>query len=1547
MREVTLRPTGNPIPARLRRLLQTVLFLVFGLLMGAPAAAATFTVRNVLDLGPDSLRAAITSANAAAGPDTIVFDIPLELADPVSGVFVIPVASALPEITDTVTIDGSTQNGFGGNPVVELSGSLVGPAVSGLRISATDSTIRGLAITGFTANGVRIQTGGGNTIAGCNIGLSTRGDLSAGNGSVGIEIVNAPNTVIGGESGNDRNIISGNGAQGVRVRGTASTGTRILGNVIGLSVPGTATVPNGQQGVLVEESGGALIGGANLAQRNIIAGNTLSGVHIQGARDAQILGNLVGLATSGSESISNGGAGILLEDAVDCRVGGTISGQGNTVAGSGLDAVAIVGSNATGNRVEGNRIGTSFNSRAVLGNGQNGVSISGGRNNTIGGTEPAAANIIAGSGRSGIRIADDAQGNTILRNVIGAGPDGVTDFGNARSGVEIENAANNAVGSGDVSDANTIRFNGIDGVTISGTSTGNRITANLIDSNDALGIDLGPAGPTVNDEGDTDAGPNTGLNFPVLDRVVYGADSVTVEGIAPAGVRIELYVADDDVSGYGEGRLFIGAGTEGAPQDQDSGQGTYDSALAGTGSGERFRFDFAPTGLDQNLRFSALAIDGAGNTSEFSPALTGFDLRADDDDDGLANGDELESGTDPLDPDTDGDGIGDGTEVLSDRPTDPLDPDTDGDGLCDGNNTVTDECAAGEDRNNDGITDPSETDPTDIDTDDGSVSDGNEVLVQGTDPLDPSDDIVPDADDDGLTADEEMEIGTDPFDPDTDDDGLSDFTEVRGNNPTDPLDPDTDGDGLCDGPVTLDDVCDSGEDLDADGETDDDETDPTDADTDDDCLSDGEERDLQTDPLNHDTDGDGVFDATEIGFDDPILQDTDLTQGFCVADSDPTTTTDPLNPDSDGGGATDGAEDTNGNGAVDEGETDPGDQNDDALAPGGAYCIDDLCFDARDRTTGGAFFGCTSSPGSPTGDWWLMALALMVLVRRRPRSRTDERRQRLQAAAAAFTAGLLAFPPLAAQQGFDAQNFSPAPLQQSSYLENFSSRTSQARNWELGLVLNYADDPLVVVDEDGDRIARLIRGQMTADLLGGFSLTDNFDLGVAIPVVLTQSGDLNDTGFGMGDVRIVPRFRFFGDGRTGFSMAGVLDVRLPTGIRSDFQGGEFRVEPRVVADLPIGKHWVGANLGWMFRPSDEQVGLRVNDTLNLGFAADLKVNDLLHVVPELNTSLSIAAGRVRSGQLPVELLGAARFLPAEGWMAQVGAGTGLVAGFGAPDFRLIAGVSYRPATEVIDDGDRDGDRIPDSRDECVDVPEDWDGFEDDDGCPDSDNDGDGILDDQDDCPNIAEDFDGWLDDDGCLDADNDGDGILDADDGAPNEPEDFDGWQDDDGIPDLDNDFDNILDTADDCPLEPEVINGVDDADGCPDEGGLVLVTCENVELGEAVFFETDSDVIMPRSFEMLNQAAGALRVAQNIVLLRIEGHTDSRASDEYNLDLSQRRAESVRRYLIEEGVADVRLVARGYGETQPRATNDTEEGMAMNRRVDLVIVEQTRCVGQ
>lgn len=133
--------------------------------------------------------------------------------------------------------------------------------------------------------------------------------------------------------------------------------------------------------------------------------------------------------------------------------------------------------------------------------------------------------------------------------------------------------------------------------------------------------------------------------------------------------------------------------------------------------------------------------------------------------------------------------------------------------------------------------------------------------------------------------------------------------------------------------------------------------------------------------------------------------------------------------------------------------------------------------------------------------------------------------------------------------------------------------------------------------------------------------------------------------------------------------------------------------------------------------------------------------------------------------------------------------------------------------------DRDGDGIPDRRDGCPDEPEDRDGFEDDDGCPDLDNDGDGIPDRHDDCPDEAEDFDGYQDHDGCPDPDNDGDGIPDVIDQCPDEPETFNGYKDRDGCPDeiVDSDGDGIPDEDDLCPDSPEDLDGFQDHDGCPD----------------------------------------------------------------------------------------------------------------------------------
>jgi outer membrane protein OmpA-like peptidoglycan-associated protein len=278
--------------------------------------------------------------------------------------------------------------------------------------------------------------------------------------------------------------------------------------------------------------------------------------------------------------------------------------------------------------------------------------------------------------------------------------------------------------------------------------------------------------------------------------------------------------------------------------------------------------------------------------------------------------------------------------------------------------------------------------------------------------------------------------------------------------------------------------------------------------------------------------------------------------------------------------------------------------------------------------------------------------------------------------------------------------------------------------------------------------------------------------------------------------------------------------------------------------------------------------------------------------------------------------------------------------------------------------DRDKDGIADDVDKCPDEAEDFDGFEDTDGCPDLDNDKDGIPDATDKCPNLAEDFDGFQDEDGCPDLDNDNDGIPDVRDKCPNEPEDFDGVQDDDGCPDIvqdsdkdgipddkdkcpllmedfdnfqdadgcpdpDNDLDGIPDSLDKCPNEPETYNGYMDEDGCPDTRPI-----EEKFVLRGVNFETGSASITPDSYAVLDQVVKSLK-AYPEVRVEVSGYTDNVGKDDYNLALSQRRADSVKMYLVNAGIGADRIVAKGYGKANPIASNATAAGRAENRRIE------------
>jgi len=237
--------------------------------------------------------------------------------------------------------------------------------------------------------------------------------------------------------------------------------------------------------------------------------------------------------------------------------------------------------------------------------------------------------------------------------------------------------------------------------------------------------------------------------------------------------------------------------------------------------------------------------------------------------------------------------------------------------------------------------------------------------------------------------------------------------------------------------------------------------------------------------------------------------------------------------------------------------------------------------------------------------------------------------------------------------------------------------------------------------------------------------------------------------------------------------------------------------------------------------------------------------------------------------------------------------------------------------------DRDGDGIADGVDACPDKP----GPAHNQGCPRDDQDDDGIPDGADACPEEA----GPPALEGC--PDRDGDGIPDKDDACPDiaGPANFQGCPDSDG--------DGIPDNGDKCPLERETVNGIDDEDGCPDAvKRTVKVVKRNIEIGDKVYFDTNKATIKKKSHQLLRQVADILKENPHIELVRIEGHTDSQASDAYNLKLSQRRADAVRRFLTKQGVEAKRIEAEGFGESKPVADNTTRDGREQNRRVEFKI---------
>jgi outer membrane protein OmpA-like peptidoglycan-associated protein len=238
--------------------------------------------------------------------------------------------------------------------------------------------------------------------------------------------------------------------------------------------------------------------------------------------------------------------------------------------------------------------------------------------------------------------------------------------------------------------------------------------------------------------------------------------------------------------------------------------------------------------------------------------------------------------------------------------------------------------------------------------------------------------------------------------------------------------------------------------------------------------------------------------------------------------------------------------------------------------------------------------------------------------------------------------------------------------------------------------------------------------------------------------------------------------------------------------------------------------------------------------------------------------------------------------------------------------------------------DSDGDGFLDAEDACPYEP----GIAPD-GCPEGDRDGDGFLDGVDKCPDTP-----GIAPDGCPEKDRDGDGILDSVDKCPDTP----GVPEYEGCPIPDRDGDGILDPNDKCPDDPETYNGFEDDDGCPDEIPEQVRNYTGVIRG--IYFDLDKDTIKPKSKPVLDRAVDVLKEFPSI-RLEISGHTDNTGTREYNLDLSRRRSESVKRYLMEAGVEESRIQTRGAGPDEPIDTNKTAAGRAKNRRIEFTILVQ------
>ncbi len=426
-----------------------------------------------------TLREAINTSNQRLDTDPVAFTIGFNIDG--GGLQTIKPTSALPTITQPLIIDGFTQPGYSGMPLIELDGSEAGEGVDALTITANESVVLGLIINRFDDDGLVLNANHSTYIARNFIGTDATGTLDRGNGDKGIQINNSGSNTIGGFDSQALNLISGNGGTGISIFGKEATRNRIRGNLIGTDLSGRSILGNEGNGIYINAPE-SIIGGIGEGQENVISGNMRNGIFIEGAngRQNQILGNFIGTNVEGSASLSNNGNGIYIIGSSNI-VGGLANGARNIISGNSGAGIYIKGESSTNNKVFRNFIGTDVTGMAALPN-HDGVLIKQASNNIIGGSKEGG-NLISGNAGNGVLIAGRmgksqlTTGNKIINNLIGMNARSSVALGNSFNGILIYSAESNQVG--DEVGGNFISGNEGAGVVIEGGGR-NKIYGNSI-----------------------------------------------------------------------------------------------------------------------------------------------------------------------------------------------------------------------------------------------------------------------------------------------------------------------------------------------------------------------------------------------------------------------------------------------------------------------------------------------------------------------------------------------------------------------------------------------------------------------------------------------------------------------------------------------------------------------------------------------------------------------------------------------------------------------------------------------------------------------------------------------------------------------------------------------------------------------------------------------------------------------------------------------------------------------------------------------------------